>query len=131
MRGPNAMVELLLRDEVYAIVGAAIEVHKEQGSGYAEDIYQESLEIELAERGIPFEPQKQLQVKYKQRVLRKRFVADFVCYDQMIVEIKAIDQLTAREESQVLNYLMATGFRVGLLINFGSEGKLEWKRYIK
>lgn len=125
------MTDLLLKDEVYAIIGAAIEVHKEQGSGYAEDIYQESLEIELADRGIPFEPQKPLQVRYKTRTLKKKFVADFVCFNQMIVEIKAIDQLTAREESQVLNYLKATGLRVGLLINFGSEGKLEWKRYIR
>ncbi len=125
------MTELILKDEVFAVVGAAIEVHKELGSGFLEAIYQEALEIELESRELPFEGQKPLVICYKKRRLRKEYVADLVCYGQIIVEIKALDRLSGKEESQILNYLKATGLRVGVLINFGSSGKLEWKRYVR
>jgi GxxExxY protein len=123
--------ELLFKEEVYAIIGAAIEVHSELGSGFLEAVYQEALELEMKARGIPCESQKELRVCYKQHLLKKGYFADFACYTSVIVEIKALDKLSSTEEAQVLNYLKATGCRVGVLINFGSRGKLEWKRYIR
>jgi GxxExxY protein len=125
------MTELLLKDEVFAIVGAAIEVHRELGPGFLEAVYQEALAIELRERGIQFEAQKPLRISYKGKTLNKEYFADLVCYGQIIVELKALDRLSGTEEAQVLNYLKATGLRVGVLINFGSHGKLEWKRFVK
>ena len=124
------VAELLLKDEVYAIVGAAIEVHRELGPGFLEPVYQEALEIELQAQGIPFESQKRLVIHYRDHRLQKEYVADLVCYDQVIVELKALDRLSGREQAQILNYLKATGLRVGVLINFGSSGRLEWKRYV-
>ena len=123
--------ELLHGREVYAIIGAAIEVHKELGPGFLEAVYQEALELELQGRQIPFEAQKTLNIRYKDQVLRKTYVADIVCYDCIIVELKALDRLSGSEAAQVLNYLKATGLPVGLLINFGSHGKLQWKRFAR
>ena len=120
---------LLYKDEVYAIVGAAMEVHKTLGPGFLEAVYQEALEIELANRQVPFIPQCEVRIQYKDQILNKSYVADFVVYDGIIVELKALDQLTSREEAQLLNYMKATGMSVGLLINFGSSGRLEWKRF--
>ncbi|MEK7277334.1 MAG: GxxExxY protein [Chloroflexota bacterium] len=124
------MTELLYKDEVYAIIGAAIEVHKVLGPGFLEAVYQEATEIESATRGLPFAPRKRLTIRYKDRVLEKEYETDLVYYEKIIAELKALDQLTGREEAQLLNYLKATGLRVGLLINFGSHGKLEWKRLV-
>ena len=124
------MPELLYKDEVYAIIGAAMEVYNVLGPGFLEGVYQEALEIELAERGIPFEPQKELRITYKQRALKKTYAADFLVFDKIIVEIKAIDRLTSREEAQLLNYLKATKMLVGVLINFGGANSLEWKRMV-
>jgi GxxExxY protein len=124
------MAELLLKDEVYAIVGAAMEVFNHLGPGFLEPIYQEAMEIETIDRQIPTKPQHELVVRCKGKRLKKFYIADLICYDQVIVEIKAIDNLTPREESQLINYLKATGMKVGLLINFGSHGKLEWRRLI-
>ena len=123
--------DLLLKDEVYAIIGAAIEVHNELGAGFLEAPYQEAMEIEMDLRGIPFKPQFDLCIKYKGRELKKAYCADFVCYGQIVVEIKAMRELTVREEAQLLNYLKATGLRVGLLINFGDHGRLDWKRLVR
>ena len=125
------MTELILKDEAYAIVGAAIEVHRELGSGFLEAVYQEALQMELHERGIPFEAQKPLRIQYKGQMLRKDYCADLLCYGQIVVELKALDRLSGNEESQILNYLKATGLRLGLLINFGGQRKLEWKRFVK
>ena len=124
------MSKLLCKNEVYAVVGAAIEAYNELGAGFLEPVYQEALEIELAERRVLFEAQKELQIRYKGRLLKKTYQADVIAFGKVIVELKALDQLTSREESQVLNYLKATGLEVGLLINFGAEGKLEWKRFV-
>ena len=124
------MAELLLKDEVYAIVGAAMEVHLKLGAGFLEAVYQEALEMEFGDRRIPFERQKQLQVRYKGRVLKCDYFADFICFGEVIVEIKALDRLTTREESQLLNYMRATGARVGLLLNFGAYHELQWKRMV-
>lgn len=124
------MGELILKEEVYAIVGAGIEVHRELGPGFLEAVYQEALEIELREHRIPFEAQKSLRISYKGKTLNKEYFADLVCFGQIIVELKALGRLSGNEEAQILNYLKATGLRVGVLVNFGSHGKLEWKRFI-
>jgi GxxExxY protein len=125
------MDDILLKDEVYAVVGAAIAVHSELGPGFLEAVYQEAMEIELQERSIPYEIQKLLPIKYRGRTLSKEYVADIVCFGSLIVEIKALEKLSGKEEAQLLNYLKASGRRVGLLINFGSHGKLEWKRFVR
>ncbi|MBD3317516.1 MAG: GxxExxY protein [Chitinivibrionales bacterium] len=119
---------LLLGAEVYAVIGAAIEVSNELGAGFLEAVYQEAFARELNSRAIVHEEQKVIRIRYKGVELRKHYVADFLCYNKIIVEIKALKQLTTFEEAQVLNYLKATGYPVALLINFGSP-KLEWKRY--
>jgi GxxExxY protein len=124
------MTEILLKEEVYTVVGAAMAVHRELGAGFLEGVYQEALEWELQLRRVPFESQKPLTILYKGHQLRKEYIADLVCYTQVIVELKALDQLSGREEAQILNYLKATGLRVGLLINFGTPAKLEWKRFV-
>ena len=124
------MAELLYKNEVYAIIGAAMEVYNQLGSGFGEAIYQETMEIELDLRKIPSNPQQDIFIRYKGTKLKQFFKPDFICYDKIIVEIKAVDRLTSREESQLLNYLKATGLPVGILINFGAERDLEWKRMI-
>ncbi|MFN0086252.1 MAG: GxxExxY protein [Blastocatellia bacterium] len=121
---------LILRNEVYTIIGAAIEVHSVLGPGFLEAVYHSAIRIELTDRGIPFEPEKLLPVHYKGKRLTTDYRADLVCYGEIIAELKALDKLTGKEEAQLLNYLKATGMRVGLLINFGCRGKLEWKRFI-
>ena len=122
-------MSLIYKNEVYDIVGACFDVYKELSCGLSEPIYQEALEIEFNLRGIPFEREKELVVYYKGRKLRKKYVADFVCYDDIIVELKALDNVTSKEVSQLLNYLHITKYPLGLLVNFGHEDNLEWKRY--
>ena len=124
------MAKLLLKEEVYAIVGAAMEVHRELGPGFLEAVYQEALEVEFGLKGIPFESQKEFAVYYKGRRLKKTYIADFVDYTCVVVEIKVLDRLTSKEESQLLNYLKATGLEVEMLLNFGAIS-LEWKRMVK
>ncbi|HLE16408.1 MAG TPA: GxxExxY protein [Anaerolineales bacterium] len=122
--------ELLYKEEVYEIVGAAMEVHRQLGCGFLEPVYQEAIEIELMNHGIPFIAQKDLLILYENKPLKKSYIADLVIYESIIVEIKAISHLTSIDEAQLLNYLKATGLRVGVLINFGSNS-LEWKRMIR
>jgi len=124
------MNDIIFKDEVFRIVGAAIEVHRELGSGFLEAVYQESLELELAERGVPFLAQVELCIRYKNRELNKKYCADLVCFGSIIVELKSVQKIGPIEEAQLLNYLKATGMKVGLLINFGGYGKLEWKRFV-
>ncbi len=123
------MVNLLYKDEVYAIVGAAMEVHRNMGCGFLEAVYQEAMEIEMTGKGIPFLAQKELPISYKGTPLKKVYVADIIAYNKIIVELKASNGLTTTDEAQILNYLKATGMRVGVLINFGKES-LEWKRKV-
>lgn len=123
--------DLLYKEEVYAIIGAAIEVHKELGSGFLETVYEEAMIIESHDRNIPCDTQVKIPVQYKGRKLRKEFIADYVGYGKIIVEFKSIRQLTNVEKAQVINYLKATKMKVGLLINFGSHGKLEWQRIVR
>ena len=121
---------MIYREEVFQIIGAAIEVHKILGSGFLEAVYQEALEYELSLRKTPFVSQQPLKIQYKTHILNKEYIADLVCFDSIIVELKALQRLTGHEASHILHYLKATGMRVGLLINFGSSGKLEWKRLV-
>jgi len=125
------MDELVFREEVYAVVGAAIEVHRELGAGFLEAVYQEAMERELALRGIAFKSQQELVIHYKGQPLGKSYICDLVCFDNVLVELKAMDRLTGREEAQVINYLKSSGLPVGMLINFGAHGKLEWRRLVK
>ncbi|MBS1249994.1 MAG: hypothetical protein MAG431_01583 [Chloroflexi bacterium] len=124
------MVDLLYKLEVYNVIGAAMEVYNTLGPGFFEAVYQEALEIELEKRGIPFSPQYAIHISYNGVQLRTSYRADFLAYEKIIIEIKALDQLTSREEAQLLNYLKATGIKVGVLINFGAEGELEWERKV-
>jgi GxxExxY protein len=114
-------LELQKRDpQTYAIIGAAMAVHRELGAGFAEGVYQEVMEIELAICGVGFEAQKELKVMYKGRTLKCEYKPDFICFDDIVVEIKALGhELTGSERAQLMNYLKATGIRRGLLINFG------------
>ena len=123
------MVDLILKDEVYAVVGAAMEVQRVLGRGFLEGVYQDAMQLELNARGVPFEAEKPIDVEYKGQCLTHRYYADLVCFGQVIVELKALSRLSGNEEAQVLNYLKATDFKVGVLINFGRPGKLEWKRF--
>ncbi len=113
----------------YAIIGAAMEVHRELGSGFLEAVYHAALIIEFMARGIPFEHEVELPVFYKGTKLGTAYRADFVCYGSIIVELKALAQLSGVEQAQIINYLKATRHEVGLLINFGSSS-LEYDRFV-
>jgi GxxExxY protein len=120
----------IYKDEGYKLMGAAFEVYNEQGFGMAEEIYQESLEIELAMRGIAFQTKQELKCFYKGRELKKRYVPDLFVFGCLVVELKAVSQLLAEHEAQVINYMRITKQPVGYLINFGHKDILEWKRFI-
>jgi GxxExxY protein len=123
-------MELLYKGESYAIIGACFEVYKEEGDGFVEPVYQECLELEFGIQGIPFSAQSALRLDYKGVELKQRYIPDFLCYEKIIVELKAVKELTDEHRAQVLNYLKATGLRLGLLANFGHYPKLEHERII-
>lgn len=118
---------LLHSEETYKIIGAAMEVHKIIGCGFTEPLYQEAFEQELFLRGIPYQREKTFHVTYKGKLLNKDFRPDFICFDTIIVELKAVQDLVDEHYSQVYNYLKATGLQLGMLINFGKKS-LEYKR---
>ena len=113
--------------ETGKILNACIEVHKELGSGFLEPVYQDALAYEFMLQGIPFEKEKQISVVYKGHDLNREYYADFICYDKIIIELKAISRLTNDHKAQVLNYLNATPLKIGFLVNFG-EASLKWER---
>lgn len=115
----------------YALIGACFEVYNEMGNGYLEDVYQESLEPELAGQGIPYVAQPKLPIYYKGRLLRKHYEADLLVFDKIIVELKAVKTLLPEHEAQLINYLKATGRRTGYLVNFGAHPKLDWRRRVR
>jgi len=118
------------RDErTYAIIGAAMEVHQELGCGFLEAVYQQALAREFTARKVPFDSQVAVPVSYKGEPLDVSYRADFLCYSSIIVELKALSSLSAIEEAQVINYLKATQYKVGLLINFGAKS-LQYKRLV-
>jgi GxxExxY protein len=124
------MAELIYKEEVYLIVGAAMEVYNELGTGFLESVYQEAMEIECRRRNIPFESQRRLSIRYKELTLQKEFIADMLFFENIIVELKALERISGKEESQIINYLKATGCKMGVVINFGAKHALEWKRYV-
>ena len=119
-----------MKDEkTYAIIGAAMEVHKELGCGFLEAVYQEALEREFRIQHVPYVSQPHIHISYKGKPLNKTYQPDFVCFNEVIVELKALGEVSGSEEAQVINYLKATGLQVGLLINFGSKS-LQHKRFV-
>jgi GxxExxY protein len=113
----------------FAIIGAAMEVHRLLGSGFVEPVYQQAMEIELNNRSIPYRPQIEFRVNYKGQELDAYYKPDFICFDEVVVELKALGRLSSIEEAQVINYLKVTGLHTGLLLNFGTRS-LEQKRFI-
>lgn len=124
-------MELVYKEESYKIIGACFEVYKEMGCGFLEAVYQECLEMELTTQEIPFKPQVELGLSYKGKSLKKVYVPDFLCYDKIIVEIKAVRLLEDRERAQLQNYLKASGHKLGLLVNFGHYPKVEYERIVR
>ena len=124
-------MEIVYKDESYRIVGACFEVYNEKGCGFLEAVYQECLEIEFEMQGIPFVSEKDLSLDYKGKPLKQRYTPDFICYDKIIVELKAVSELKDEHRAQVHNYLKATGMKLGLLVNFGHHPKLEYERIVR
>jgi GxxExxY protein len=123
------MSEIIYENESYKIIGACIGVHKELGCGFLEAVYQESLELEFKNNNIPYEREKELKIFFKNVELSKKYIADFICFNKIIVEIKALSKLNPEHDSQILNYLKTTGIKLGILINFG-EKSLKYKRLL-
>ena len=119
-----------LADETYEVVGAAMEVYYKLGTGFLEHVYHQALSIEFGLRKIPFRSQERFVIDYKGHILDREYVADLFCFDSIIVELKAQNALSPVDSAQVINYLKVSGCRVGLLFNFGSHGKLEWKKLV-
>lgn len=121
---------IIFKDESYKIVGAAFKVYNWLGPGFLEAVYQEALEIEFKRQEIPYEREKELTIKYDGVELKQTYKADFVCFGKIIVELKAVSELDEAHRSQVYNYLHATGYKLGLLLNFGSADELEKERIV-
>ena len=115
--------------ETYGIIGAAMEVHTHLGCGFLEAVYQEALGLEFELRGLPARPQVELPLTYKGRRLKTFYKADFICFESVIVELKAAERLGGVERAQIINYLKATGLKRGLLLNFGAQ-RLEYERFV-
>jgi GxxExxY protein len=122
-------MELLFKNESYAIIGAAMEVHRTLGKGFLESVYQESLGVEFKKRQIPFSREHLLELFYKGDKLSKYFVADFICFEKIVLELKSVSFITNDHEAQVFNYLKATKLNLALLINFGANS-LQYKRIV-
>ena len=117
-------------EECHQIIGCAFKVYNQLGYGFLEQVYQSALEFELKHANIPFEAQKQIPVYYLGEKLNASYKADIVCFDKVIVELKAEHSLSDVHDAQVINYLKATGIQTGLLINFGNRRKLEYKKIV-
>ena len=113
----------------HAVIGAAMEVHKQLGCGFLEQVYQEALAIEFSKRGIPFRREVRLPIHYKGRLLATVYCADFICFDSVVIELKALARMSGTEEAQLINYLKATAYEVGLLLNFGARS-LQHRRLV-
>ncbi|MBR1733532.1 MAG: GxxExxY protein [Alloprevotella sp.] len=122
-------VDLICKDEVYAIIGAAMAVHRELGCGFLEAVYQEALAMELTTRGIPYVREPRLSLTYHGQLLKKYYTPDFICYSQVIVELKSVEYLNRVHEYQLLNYLKTAKLPTGLLINFG-EPSLKFRKLV-
>ena len=120
---------MIFEEETYAIRGAVFEVYKEMGCGFLETVYQECLEKELSKRGIPFVAQQEIHLMYKGETLYQTYKSDLICYNKIIVELKAVKGIASEHKAQVINYLKATNLKLGLLINFGSHPKVQIERF--
>ncbi|WDE95980.1 GxxExxY protein [Lentisphaera profundi] len=123
------MKEIVLKEESYVIIGACMNVHNELGQGFLESVYQEALELVLSKETIANEREKELHISFQGQALAKKFYVDFLCYDQIVVELKAVKALDQNHEAQVINYLKASNKPLGILVNFG-EKSLVYKRLI-
>ncbi len=121
-------MSIIYDKEGYLINGACFEVYNDKGCGFLEDVYQECLEIEFELQEIPFEAQYPLKLKYKGRALRKKYVPDFICFEKIIVEIKAVQEIANEHRAQVQNYLKAAGYKLGIIANFGHYPKIQLER---
>ena len=124
-------MDIIHKDESYQIMGACFEVYKDKGCGFVEPVYQECLSIEFKCQTIPFSAQEELKLMYKGQQLRQVYKPDFICFDKIILEIKAVSKLVDEHRAQVHNYLKATGHKLGLLVNFGHFPKVEWERIVR
>jgi GxxExxY protein len=119
-----------LKDETYQVLGCCFEVYNEVGCGFLESVYQECLELELTVNQVPFQAQPSINISFKGQVLKKTFAPDLLCFDKVIVELKAVRGLVAEHRAQIINYLKVSRLEVGLLVNFGAYPKLEYERII-
>ena len=121
---------VVYKEEAYKIMGAAFKVYNGLGHGFLEAVYQEALEIEFQKQGVPYEREKEIKIQYDGIELKQTYKADFVCFGKIIVELKAVSALDDAHRSQVYNYLHATGYKLGLLYNFGCSDELEKERIV-
>ncbi len=121
---------LLYKEEVYKVIGAAMEVYNTLGNGFLEAVYQEALEYELSLRSIDFKSQPNITIRYKDKTLDQTYKPDLLVLDKILIELKALEKIGNNEDAQLLNYLSATDMEVGLIINFGAKNDIEWKRMI-
>ncbi|MDV6030158.1 MAG: GxxExxY protein [Phycisphaera sp. RhM] len=125
------MSKVLYKKESYKIMGSMFEVYKEMGCGFLEPVYQECVELELADRKIPYVAHVQLKLKNKHHELRCKYIPDAVCYECIVLELKAAKEITDQHRAQVHNYLKATGYRLGIIVNFGHYPKLQYERIVR
>jgi|SRR6056297_627019 len=125
------MAEILFKEESYQIMGAMFEVYSEMGSGFLEPVYQECVEFEFADKKLPFVAQVQLTLRYKHHLLKSSYIPDAICYDKIVLELKAVQEITDQHRAQVHNYLKATGYRLGIIVNFGHYPKLQYERIVR
>ena len=123
------MTNILFKNESYNVIGLCMEIHRELGCGFLEQVYQEAFEILLIENNIQYIREVELPINFKGKVLKKRYIADFICFDRIILEFKAVSELDNIHEAQVFNYLKATGLKLGILVNFGKKS-LDYKRIV-
>lgn len=125
------MAEIIYKQESYDIIGACFEVYNEMGCGFLEAVYQECLERELDIRAVPFQSQVELKLRYKGELLQQKYIPDFLCFGKIVLELKTVKQLAPEHQAQVHNYLKATGYKLGLLVNFGYYPKLQYQRIVR
>jgi len=123
--------DLIYKDECYGIYGCIYEVNKKLGTGFLEAVYQEALEIELSRKNIPFVSQQELEILYDGIPLVNKYVADIICYEKIIIELKAVSKINNQHKAQLMNYMVATGYKLGLLVNFNSFPKSEIIRIVR
>ena len=124
-------MSLMYEQETYKIRQAVFEVYNEMGSGFLESVYQECLEKECFHQDIPSQAQLELSLTYKGELLEQKYVPDLICFEKVVVELKAVKEIAPEHEAQLLNYLKATSMRVGLLVNFGAHPSVQIKRYVR